>query len=86
MAMRKIDRRTMLAAAPAVALVPFLQVDVARAAAPSSFAQLVGSVLIHGASAGAIGAAYLKTRPEEQDAAAAFSGRGRGGRERPPRG
>lgn len=70
MATRKIDRRTVLAAAPAAALLPFLPVDVARAATPTSFAQLVSSVLTHGASAMAIGAAYLKSRPEEQDAAA----------------
>lgn len=59
-----------MATAPAAALLPFLPVGIARAAAPSSFAALVGSVLTHGNSAAAIGEAYLKTRPEERDAAA----------------
>ena len=70
MAPREINRRMVLAAAPVAALLPFLPFRIAGAAAPSSFAALVGSVLTHGASAMAIGAAYLKSRTEELDAVA----------------
>lgn len=64
-----ISRRTVLAAAPIAALLPFLPAATASAAAPSSFAALVQSVLIHGDSAVKIGALFLKTRPEERDPA-----------------
>ena len=69
MATTRISRRTVLAVAPAAALLPFLPVGRAPAAAPSAFAALVGSALTHRTSAAAIGAAYLKSRPGERDAA-----------------
>ena len=64
-----ISRRAVLAAAPIVALLPFLPSGPASAAAPASFAALVQSVLVHGDGAAEIGTLFLKTRPEERDAA-----------------
>lgn len=64
-----IDRRAVLSAAPVALLLPFLPTGTASAAAPSAFAALVQSVLVHGDSAAEIGSLFLKIRPEERDAA-----------------
>lgn len=64
-----LSRRAVLAAAPLAALLPFLPAGTASAAAPSAFAALVQSVLVHGDSAAEIGALFLKIRPAERDTA-----------------
>jgi hypothetical protein len=64
-----VGRRAVLAAIQAAALLPFLPHGAAQAAAPDASLALATSVLTHGASASAIGDSYMRTVPNERDAA-----------------